>query len=162
MIKIQEESYYDVVDEVTPLVYEHGAETDHYQEYFTVDPDFKSYEVLSNADLLRIYTARDEGKLVGYLFFIVQNNPHYKTVVYACNDLIYVHPDYRNKSVVQSMFSFAEDELKEAGVSVITFHFKAHMDHPELAKVMGYDRAEIMYSKYIQGDDNGSFRRSFI
>lgn len=152
MISIQKEEYLEVIEDIKPLVYEHGSETDLYQEHFTVDPDFEVYSAMDSNGTLQIFTARDEGKLVGYLVFFVSNHPHYKNTKYASNDLLYVHPDYRKGGLIQNLFAFAEEYLKEDGVQVMTFHFKSHMDHPALAEIMGYDRAEVMYSKYIEGN----------
>lgn len=153
-----QETFDELMEEGIPLFHAHGEEVDLYQEYFQVSPDYDMYNTLSDLGVLHITTARDEeqgGQLVGYLFFFVNNHPHYKEVVYANNDLIYVDPSCRGKGVAKGMFSAAEEDLKEGfDVSVISFHMKSAHPFKELAESMGYEEAEIMYSKYVKEEVN--------
>ena len=155
MITFSKESYRSVEEQINKMVFVHAAETDLYQDKFTLNPDFDQYMSLEDSGMLRIFTAREDDELVGYLVFLVTYHPHYKDQLYANNDLTYVHPDYRSKdaSLVRSLFDIAERSLKEEGVSVITVSMKAHMPFDKTAERMGYDRAEIVYSKYIKEEE---------
>lgn len=152
MITCQEEFGHQAIDDLAELVFQHAAETDIYQEHFKLDPDFEQYKAFMDMGLYKVFMARDDDRLIGYISFFVGNNPHYKDIVYATNDIIYVLPEYRDKGkaeVVRTLFNLAEDELKNKGVGVITLNMKAHLPFEKLAEYMGYDKAEIMYSKYL-------------
>tara|TARA_R100000544_G_C2210291_1_gene51545 strand:+ start:412 stop:882 length:471 start_codon:yes stop_codon:yes gene_type:complete len=155
MIEYRQENTAEAIDDLAELVFKHAAETDIYQEYFKLDPDFDQYKQFVEMGIYRVFTARDKGELIGYTCFYVGANPHYKSIVYATNDILYVLPAYRDSGkaeVIRSLFSLAEEELKQEGVEVITLNMKSHLPFEKLAEYMGYDKAEIMYSKYLLGD----------
>lgn len=150
-----QERYKDNQEVINEMVFVHAEETDLYQDKFSLNPDFDLYLSLEEQGILRMYTARDEEGLAGYLIFLVTNHPHYKDQMYANNDLVYVKPEHRGgkAEVVRGMFSLAEENLKEEGISVICVSMKAHMPFDKTAEYMGYDKAEIVYSKYIKEDN---------
>lgn len=151
MISYQVERYTDIQEEVNEMVFVHAKETDIYQEHFSLDPDFNQYLAMDSVGLIRLFTARDKGVLIGYLMFFVMPHPHYKTIVYANNDILFVSKPYRGEGkVLSEMFSLAEASLKEEGVSVVCFCMKSHLQFKSSAEKMGYQEAEIMYSKYIK------------
>lgn len=153
MIYYYVEEYKEVIEELKPLVHQHSSEIDRYQEYFTLDPAYHLYEELDNNEQLLITTARTEdGELVGYLVFFLDYHLHYQDILYAKNDLIFIKPEYRMKGIITGLFDYTEEILKAAGVKVITFAMKTDHSFEYLAEKMGYDKAEIFYSKYI-GED---------
>ena len=95
-------------------------------------------------------TARDEGKLVGYSIFFITNHLHYKSTVYANNDLLYLHPDYRKGSLGIKFIKASEIYLKNRGVAKILWHIKFNKDFRILLHRMGYVDEEVIVGKIIK------------
>lgn len=134
------------------IVKRHAEEVDLYQEYFSLEPNYSIYEMLLDAGTYRLFAAIKDKDVIAYSGYFVDYHPHYKEILYASNDLIYVSPEYRDYNsgeVVRAILSLSEKSLKESGVSVLTLTMKADKPFERLSELCGYNRAEIMYSKYI-------------
>ena len=139
----------ECLEEMKPILQLHYEEVAMYQDKVPLSPDYEKYYALEGAGIFHIVTVRDEGELIGYFLSVVTPNIHYSSTVYAVNDILYLHKDYREAGVGQKMFSFAEKKLKELGASVIAIHMKTALPFDTLCKGMGYDYAERNYTKYI-------------
>ncbi len=148
-MKYQHEKYNDVIEELKPHLHEHYKEVAMYQDKIDFDPNYEAYEAAQENDMLYVYTMRDDGELAGYNIFFVQAHPHYKSDIFAVNDIVYIAPNYRHKSDTVEFFQYCENELKELGVSVITYHMKVLKTFEMLMKGLGMDHAEHSYTKYI-------------
>lgn len=146
----QIELFEDVLEELKPLLQLHWEEVALYKEDIPLDPDYDKYSELCKAGVLRIATARDDGKLVGYFISMVHAHLHYKQDIYATNDILYLDESYRGADVAIGLFSFAEEDLKALGVSVIIISMKTAKPFDALCEVMGHTLVERTYSKYIK------------
>ena len=142
----------DILEEIEPLLEEHYQEVAMYQEHIAFNPNYDVYRVMEEMGSCLVYTARDGGALVGYVVTFLQNNPHYQDHIWAVNDIVYVCPEYRHTEVAPEMLQTLEAELKERGVSVMTFHMKTFKPFETLMGALGFDKAEYMYSKYIKDE----------
>ena len=147
--KYQIEDFEAVRHQMDDLIRAHWEEVALNQDKIPLDPDWSFYEALWNAGLLGIYTVRLEGKLVGYFVVVAKPHPHYKQNVFASNDIIYLSPEYRKSSVGAGLISFAENDLKERGVSVLVVNTKVHRPFDPLLERLGFNKIEHTYSKYI-------------
>lgn len=143
------EKYDDCFEEVLPLLQDHYEEVAMYQDNIELNPDYSKYKELCDNGALHIVTARDEGELVGYFISIIVDHIHYKDHKYALNDIVFLKQHYRNQRSGVGLFQYAENALKDLGVSVITIHMKTKLPFDALCKGLGYDYAERNYSKYI-------------
>lgn len=144
-----EEKLKDCLEEMKPILRLHYEEIAMYKDKIPLDPDYSKYFLLEEEGIFHAVTVRDEGKLIGYFLSLVTPSIHYSQTVYAVNDILYVHPNYRLSGVGQEMFRFAEEKLKEKGADVIAIHMKTALPFDSLCKGMGYDYAERNYTKYI-------------
>ena len=71
MIEYKEETYSQVIDEIKPLLEDHWEEIALNKEVIKLNPNYEMYEKLCNAGVMRIVTARDDGKLIGYCICII-------------------------------------------------------------------------------------------
>lgn len=150
MITFQEEKFRDVAAEAAPLLEAHYKEIAMYQDKIEYSPDYSKYEMLDDNDMLYILTARDEGRLIGYFVNFVLPNVHYSKDVYAQNDILFIHPDYRGGTAAMRMFKRAEDDMRERGVSVMTIHMKTFAPFDKLVEKLEWDYAERIYTKCIK------------
>lgn len=137
-------------EEALPLLQRHWREITHYLD-IPLNIDLPGYLRMEAADLLRIYTARDRSKLVGYAVFIVGQNSHYHSSPrQAKQDVIYIAPEYRGRSVGVRLIRFCDEMLRAEGVQVVYQHAK--LAHPELGRLlehMGYEAVETTYARRL-------------
>lgn len=148
-MRYQEESYTNIKDDIKPLIKKHWEQIAVNKDKIKLNPDWDEYQRLYFAGILKIYTARDDGELVGYFLVAVAPHLHYKDHLFANNDIIYVKPDKRAGMTGFKLIKFAEMKLIEMGVSVININTKVHAPFDILMDRMGYNLNERLYSKYI-------------
>lgn len=150
MIKFGVERYHQVSEDIKELIKLHYEEIAVNKDVIPLDPDWDKYKSLCDNGLLMIITARDEGKLIGYSIFFITNHLHYKSTVYANNDLLYLHPDYRRGSLGIKFIKTSEIYLKQKGVAKIMWHIKFNKDFRVLLHRMGYIDEDIIVGKIIK------------
>ena len=134
MLRIGIEKLADVKNECDELITAHWREIAVWQD-IPLDPDWVTYDALEKAGLLVIYTVRTENnKLVGYAVFIMRKHIHYKGHGWALNDIIWVHPDYRDGRIGKRLVAFWEEDLKARGIHVV--HVNVKVAHPALGLVL--------------------------
>ena len=136
-------------DDAKELLEMHYDEIALNKDKIKLNPDWESYHTLEELGKLSIFTVRDNGKLVGYFVLLVSNSLHYADHVYAINDIIYVHPDYRKGFLGIRLIKFAESCLKKDGVSIIMINTTMHKDFGKILSRIGYNPIETVHSKYI-------------
>lgn len=149
MLTINIEKLADVRDECQGLIEQHWQEIAVWQD-IPLAPNWLAYEQMEGASALVIYTVRDDARLVGYAVFFMRSHIHYKNHVWALNDIIWVHPDYRNGRIGLELTQFWENDLKSRNVHVV--HVNAKVAHPALGYVLKqsqYQTVEIGYEKRL-------------
>jgi len=150
-ITYQQEFLCQVVDEIKHLIQLHWEEIALNKDFIKLNPCWESYEQLEEGGKLRIFTARDDGVLVGYFVVIVAHNIHYKDHLFAVNDIIYLHQDYRKGFAGIRLIKFGEKCLKEDGASVLTVNTKTHQAFDPVLERLGFNLIERVYSKPLKG-----------
>ena len=115
-----------------------------------LDPDIDAYRAMEKADMLRVFTVRCEGKLIGYAVYMVRKNPHYKSTKMACSDIVLVEKAHRSMGLGNGLFDFVEASLKAEGVVVIETRSKA--DHPVLGMLLesrGHVLIDVSHQKRL-------------
>lgn len=145
----QQEFLIQVKDDIRPLLEEHWQEIALNKDKIKLNPDWAAYETLEDDNRLRIFTAREGDLLVGYFVTVLGFNIHYKDHLFATNDVIFLHPNYRKGRTGIKLIQFAEQCLKEDGVSVLSINTKVHKPFDKLMEFLGFGLIERVYSKYI-------------
>jgi len=148
----QQEFLEQVEKDILVLIDLHYKEIALNQSKVKLNPDWDIYAALEAEGKLKIFTARDAGVLVGYFVVVVGVNMHYKDHLFACNDIIYLHKDYRRGFAGVKLIKFAKACLTEDGVSVLTINTKVHQPFDKLLGRLGFNLIERVYSSYLQGD----------
>lgn len=129
------ETYAQVIDDIRPLLFNHWRELALYQDVIPLDPDWTAYQRAEAAGMMKVFTARQGGALVGYtIFFVVPRHMHYAHR-WAKNDIVWIMPDLRNGRVSVGLFRYAEKCLREDGPIVVYIETKE--SHPDLALLLG-------------------------
>jgi L-amino acid N-acyltransferase YncA len=150
MISVQEETLtLSLANELMPLLELHRQEISAYKD-MKLNVNVEKYIQMNNIGMYKIFVARSEGKLVGYLAYFIAPNMHYSDYVYATQDVIYVDKSSRGAMVGLKLLNEAEKELIKLGVNVATQHVKVKHDISPLMEKAGYDWVEKIFMKRLQ------------
>ena len=144
MLKIAVETLVDVKEECGDLIAAHWVEIAVWPD-IPLDTDWSGYENLEKAGMLVIYTVRNEtNQLVGYAVFFMRKHLHYKGHSWAANDIIWVHPDYRDGKIGANLVQFWEQDLQARGIHVV--HVNVKVAHPALGLVLRREKYKTVES----------------
>jgi GNAT superfamily N-acetyltransferase len=149
MTTYQRESFEEAYQDAAPLLVKHWAEISNNLD-IALDVNIDAYIHGETNGLLRIYTARENGVMLGYLAMFVHKGLHYQQSVQATQDVFYVDPDHRGKMLGVRLLNFMEDQLRKEGVQVIHQHVK--IKHPALGQLLerrGYTAVETIYQRRL-------------
>jgi GNAT superfamily N-acetyltransferase len=149
MITYQQESLVTTKEDARPLLEKHWEEIALNKDTIKLNPDWDAYADLEDAGILKIFTARFDGNLIGYFVVFVRSHIHYKDNLFAYNDILYLDKDYRKGFTGAKLMKFAEKCLKEDGVSVLVVNTKRHKPFDVLLSWLGYRHIENIYSKVL-------------
>lgn len=149
-ITYQQESLTTCKEDAQHLLQDHWEEIALNKEAIKLNPDWGAYYDLEESGALKIFTARSEGNLIGYFVVLCRKHLHYVDHVFAFNDILYVHKDYRKGLTGAKLMKFAEKCLKEDGVSVVIVNTKRHKPFDSLLEWLGYSHIENIYSKLLR------------
>ncbi len=136
--------------ELIPLAKAHAYEVAHYKDIAML-PDFMAYEQAENAGKLRVFTARHNGKLVGYCIHSCGPAAHYAGSTQAIEDVIYLDPQFRKCGAGRDLVRFVDERLKTERVQVVLRHVKAkpELDYSRMLEVEGYELVDRIYAKRL-------------
>ena len=148
---IAHESLGSVKEDIKPLLEKHWLETEPNQNTIALDPDWEQYAVLDQANILRVFTARDNDNLVGYCVVLIAKSIHHKSHTFASTDVIYIKPEYRQSKTGSDLIQYAEKHCRENGVSLMTLNMKIEFPFDNLMLRMGFNLLERVYHKCFLG-----------
>ena len=148
-VTYQQEPLYKVMGEVTELLALDWEEVGRSEDIYPLDLDWKLYQLLEDNNSLKIFTARFEGKLVGYFTVVVSPSLHSKGKFVAANDAIFLHPNYRKGLFGTKLFKFAERCIKEDGFQDLQVIYTERFDISPLLARLGYVKVETKYEKRL-------------
>jgi hypothetical protein len=142
------ESIVHLKPELTHLIQRHYEEIAWKRDKIPLDVDWERYGELERAGVVHFYTARMDGILIGYSCYIVNRHLHYKTTLFAQNDVLYIDKPYRGRKGA-GFIRWCEEQLKALGVQVHGLHIKKWFDWSPLALRMGFEHMDGIYMKWI-------------
>ena len=145
------ESLTQVKKEIEPLLKQHWEEIALNKEVIKLNPDWKQYGKLDSLNALRIYTARSDGKLVGYFVVVISKNMHYQDHLFATNDIIFLAKSHRKGTAGIKLIKYAEERLKLEGISVMVINTKEHQSFDKVLERLEFNLTEKVYSKCFLG-----------
>ena len=145
----QQEFFSDCYDEAKELLNMHYEEIALNKDFIKLNPSIEQYEDAEKHGILKIFTARDEGKIVGYFAVLVTRSLHYQDHLYATNDVIFLHPDHRKGFTASKLIKFSIECLVQDSVSVLFINTKIHKPFDLLLQRLGFKHVENVYSKRL-------------
>jgi hypothetical protein len=140
------ESFTNVRNEIKPLLDEHYKEIALHKDEIKLNPDWRGYARLADSGALRVYTARDEGKLVGYFVVIISRSLHYMDHLFANNDIIFIKKGHRKGTAGIKLIKYAVDSLKDEGIKLVNINTKMHQSFGPVLERLEFAHVESVYS----------------
>jgi hypothetical protein len=100
-------------DEAVPLMHANNAETGAYH-VGEFSPNKEKLLAMENAGVLRVFTARKGGKLIGYQVFFTLFGINYPDVLNAVCHVTYVAPEYRGFTGAKFIY-WVDEQLRKEG-----------------------------------------------
>jgi GNAT superfamily N-acetyltransferase len=148
-MEFSEETLSQCLDEARPLLVDHWENIALNKDTISLNPLWNIYEKLEETGNLKIITARQDEKLVGYAAYVISPSLHYSSEIIADADVFWLDPNHRKGMAGMRLFKHAEKVLKSYGVTRILNKVKIHFDVGKVFERMGYDPIERVYSKSL-------------
>jgi len=145
MITFAEERVRDCLDELIPLLQNHWEEIANHQDTVPLDPDWDKYLAMDDSGAMSVVVARENGRVIGYFISFIHHHMHYRSTLYAYNDILYVDPSRRKGTVAYRMFKFAMTVLVDRGVQVVVCHMKINHEFRSLLRRLGFKQTEEIW-----------------
>jgi hypothetical protein len=137
-----------LLEEAKPLLEAHWQEISHYPDIpLSVDEFF--YLQSASMKMTRVFTARSEGKLVGYCVYFVKANPHYQESLQANQDVLFLTKELRGGMQGYKFIQFCDEQLKQLGVQVVYQHVKHKHNFGPMLERMGYELIDHIYGRRL-------------
>jgi GNAT superfamily N-acetyltransferase len=153
MITYQQESLFDIVNEVDDLLRLHYEELCLNRDKIKLDPMWDRYAELERSGNLVLFTVRDDKKLIGYSAFLVTKHLHYGMLTLAINDVLFLHPDYRSGRIGIKLIRMCEsyfEDIKTPDVEIkMVWHAKFDTSLEKLLRSMNYTAEEISFGRIL-------------
>jgi hypothetical protein len=141
-------------DELQPLFKIHHAELGLFQDRMPLSPQRETYFERERNGTLFLATMRWNGKIAAYQVTIVAPGFHYGFTLTATQDLVYVHPEMRDKGLVFPLFRLVRRELKRRGVKIWHAGYKTSKPFmlDRVLPLLGFTPGDTYLANWI-GDD---------
>jgi hypothetical protein len=165
------ETVAETKDDIATLIDLHYEELCAHKNVIKLAPDFDRYQLLEDMGKLAIFTVRDTDLLIGYSIFFVDSHIHYNNDVFANNDIIFLHKDYRNpftvkrwllswtrrmlmipkrsKGIGEQLIDFSEEQLRHMRVTKVIWHIKFKLNWFPILARRGYAREDFTATKIL-------------
>jgi len=144
------ENLANVKRDIEPLIKQHYDEIALNKDVIKLNPDWEGYARLDRVNALRVYTARKDGKLMGYFVVIVSKSLHYRDHLFANNDLIFLAKSARRGLTGIKLIKFAIESLESEGISKLHVNTKAHQPFDAILERLGFEEIERVYSLMLR------------
>lgn len=149
MITFQRELVLAFIDEAGELFKAHAEELKPHPNT-KLNVRFDKFIQAEELDALRIYTVREDQKLVGYCLFLLQDHWHYADEREAQSTALYLSPSLRGKGIGKGFLAYCDTQLKLENVQVIYHHVKATHSFAPLLEKLGYGLIDFTYFKRLE------------
>lgn len=159
MTTFKEERLKDIWNEFMALANAHWVDTEEYQKGEIFRPDKNRYCHFNDIGYLRVYTARDDGRLIGYAGMYVTRNMHTQEML-SSEDYWFLEDNYRRTRTSVRFYHFVEQSLIDLGVTTITMTVSLNnaSQASQLLEKLGYRHVSSSYTKQFKRHINEQTR----
>ena len=147
MISYQQEFLTTVASDISPLLKEDWDEIEHQKSRRPLKPDWEAYANLEMSGILKIFTARDDGNLIGYASCFLLPDIHSRGIVSANFEILFVTASHRKGSVGLKLMKFAEKCVKQDGAEFCFVTTTQQNSASKMMERLGYRAIETKFEK---------------
>ena len=149
MYDIREGSFIKEYEVLSDLFVDHWDESAKNKELMLLKPDKAKYKYLEDQGVLFCLFAYKNEVIVGYSVNILNTHLHYSDLHFAQNDIIFVHPDYRNSPLGIKIIKETEKAVKAKGIPLMIWHAKKDSPLDAILPRLGCTHHENIYTKVL-------------
>lgn len=112
------------------------------------NPDWEKYRMLESLGVLHVFSATEDGKLVGYLSLIVDKHPRYSAPL-AMTESWFVDRAARKTGAGLRLEKAAREKAREMGSTVLLVSAPVGGDLAELLPHLGYRATNLTFFKEL-------------
>jgi GNAT superfamily N-acetyltransferase len=148
-MEYRQEFLSSVVEDIQPLLQSDWDEIEHQKDRRPLDPDWDAYADFESQGLFKIFTARHEGALVGYVSCFLHPDLHSKGLTSASFEILFVDKAHRNGVVGPKLIKFAENCVKQDGADFCFISTTGRNSATKLMQRLGYSVIETKLEKAL-------------
>lgn len=150
MVDFAVEKLSDIREEVAPLLQADWDEIQHDKDKIPLKPHWDLYIQLEAMEVIRIFTARSKGKLIGYMVFVFTPSMHSEGHNLAVCDTLYVDKAHRKGFMALRFMAFCEMQiLAEGKISWLQVTTTERNPIDPIMKRLGYSKTGTCFEKVI-------------
>lgn len=139
----------DVIDLSTALQQEHWEEIARNKHLMVLAPDVNKYRAIEQAGKLFAVLAYDGDEMVGYSVNILDNNLHYRDLVQAQNDVLFVKQSHRAGRLFMRLREATLRMAAARGARLMLWHAKQETPLADILPRLGCKVQDIIYSEEL-------------
>ena len=134
--------------DVERLMVPHWHEVAKHKDRMVLAPDWDKYAALEGqAKLFVVYVLDDDYNLLGYSFNFLDTHIHYKDLLVASNDALYVSPEARNSMAGMRLICATKARASELGAALMLWHAKQGSQLDKLFIAKRLQVQDVIYSE---------------
>ena len=149
MIEFAIEPVLECREEMLLLLDAHYEELTLNKHIVKLNPDWEEYDRREKLNKFVLITMRLDSKLIGYSAWFVDRHIHYKDLLVATNDVVFLKKEYRSGMNGIKLLKKSEDIVAKLGAHKLTWHVKESNDFTPILKRMGYSIEDIIVGKIL-------------
>ncbi len=135
--------------EMVKLAEIHWNETQTYRHFQPFNPSFSRYKQYADIGCFIQFTARDEGRMVGYGGVYIVPSMHTQATI-ATEDTWFLLPEYRKGWNAIRFFKFMEAEAKRRGAIEFSLTTPYALNGGKLCEFLKYTPIATVWSKRVE------------
>ncbi len=140
----------DEVRSVRHLLEAHWRELCTDTDLMQLDPDWRGYYELEERGRTFVLTASMGDEIVGYSLNLFGPHLHYRHLIVAQNDVLYLTPAARRGGCGLRLIRATEQVAKQRGAHVMSWHAKERPPQLQLLlQRLGYDVQDIYFTRRL-------------
>jgi hypothetical protein len=139
----------DVIDLSTALQQEHWEEIAKNKHLMVLAPDVDKYRLIEQAGKLFAVLAYDGDEMVGYSVNILDNNLHYRDLLQAQNDVLFVKQSHRAGRLFMRLRDATLRMAKARGARLMLWHAKEKTPLAYMLPRLGCKVQDVIYSEEL-------------
>lgn len=148
-LTFQTESWADYRRDCQPLWREHYDELAARKDRMAMKPDERAYMAAEANGALDILTARETGRMVGYIISVVRPHMHYADTLCGFEDAYFLAASHRKGMAGVRLLRAWEARMRARGVQLIFAYTKPFLDLRPIFERLGFDLTDYVMGKWI-------------